>query len=132
MSDGLGGMPSRAVDVEWEVSHDERFERIAQRGISTAAAESAHSVHVELTGLEAGREYFYRFRADGHLSPPGRTRTAPSQSSFAPLTMCFASCSNYEHGWFTAYRRLAEETRILFCTLAITSTSARRTSTPRR
>lgn len=25
------------------------------------------------------------------------------------LTMCVASCSNYEHGWFTAYRRLAEE-----------------------
>ena len=109
MGDGLSGMPPRAVDVEWEVAHDERFEHIAQRGISTAAAESAHSVHVELTGLEAGREYFYRFRVDRHLSPPGRTRTAPEPGSFAPLTMCFASCSNYEHGWFTAYRRLAEE-----------------------
>lgn len=27
----------------------------------------------------------------------------------APLTMCFASFSNYEQGWFTAYRRLAED-----------------------
>ena len=25
------------------------------------------------------------------------------------MTMCVASCSNYEQGWFTAYRRLAEE-----------------------
>lgn len=108
-ADGLGGMPPRAVDVEWEVAYDERFARIVQRGISTAAAEAAHSVHVELTGLQAGREYFYRFRTDGHLSPHGRTRTAPEPGSFAPLTMCFASCSNYEHGWFTAYRRLAEE-----------------------
>jgi hypothetical protein len=23
--------------------------------------------------------------------------------------MCFASCSQYEHGWFTAYRSLAED-----------------------
>jgi alkaline phosphatase D len=106
---GLGGMPSRAVDVEWELAYDERFVRIAQRGITVAAAELAHSVHVELTGLQPGREYFYRFRADGHLSPAGRTRTTPEPGSLAALTMCFASCSNYEHGWFTAYRRLAEE-----------------------
>jgi alkaline phosphatase D len=25
------------------------------------------------------------------------------------MTMCFASCSNYEQGWFTAYRHLADE-----------------------
>lgn len=49
--DGLGGMPARAVDVEWEVATDERFTRIEQRGITTAAPEAAHSVHVELTGL---------------------------------------------------------------------------------
>ena len=107
--DGLGGMPARAVEVEWEVAADERFERVEQRGITTAAAEAAHSVHVELSGLRPGRDYFYRFRADGHLSPAGRTRTAPEPGSLAPLTMCFVSCSNYEHGWFTAYRRLAEE-----------------------
>ena len=35
--DGLGGMPARAVDVDWEVAADERFTRIEQRGITTAA-----------------------------------------------------------------------------------------------
>ena len=40
----------------------------------------------------------------GHLSPAGRTRTAPAPGSLAPLTMCFASCSHYEQGYFTAYR----------------------------
>ena len=49
--DGLGGMPGRPVDVEWEVAADERFSRVEQRGITTAAPEAAHSVHVELTGL---------------------------------------------------------------------------------
>ena len=67
-------------------------------------------MHVELSGLRPGAEYFYRFRTAGHLSPVGRTRTAPEPESLvAPLTMCVASCSNYEQGWFTAYRKLAEE-----------------------
>jgi alkaline phosphatase D len=107
--DGLGGMPARPIDVEWEVADDERFTRIVQRGIATAASEAAHSVHVELAGLRPGAEYHYRFRADGYISQAGRTRTAPAPGSLAPLTMCAASCSNYEQGWFTAYRRLADE-----------------------
>ena len=106
---GFGGMPANAVNVEWEVAADERFTRVVQRGITTAAAELAHSVHVELIGLRFGAEYFYRFRTDGHISPAGRTRTAPEPGSLAPMTMCFASCANYEQGWFTAYRRLADE-----------------------
>jgi len=107
--DGYGGMPGHTVDVEWEVADDERFTRVAQRGLAVAAPELAHSVHVELAGLRPGAEYFYRFRTGGHVSPAGRTRTAPALGSHSPLTMCFASCSNYEQGWFTAYRHLAEE-----------------------
>ena len=109
--DGGLGMPARVVDVEWEVAADERFTRVAQRECTTAATpQLAHSVHVELAGLRPGTEYFYRFRVDGHLSPVGRTRTAPDPGSLSePLTMCFASCANYDAGFFTAYRRLAEE-----------------------
>jgi alkaline phosphatase D len=107
--DGLGGMPARVVDVEWEVAADDRFRRIEQRGITTAGPDTAHSVHVELTGLRPGTDYYYRFRVDGYLSPAGRTRTAPEPGSLAPLTMCVASCSNYQQGFFTAYRRIADE-----------------------
>ncbi|PRC48083.1 alkaline phosphatase, partial [Mycobacterium sp. ITM-2017-0098] len=107
--DGLGGMPARVVDVEWEVASDEQFRRVEQRGVTAATPESAHAVHVELGGLQSGAEYFYRFRADGFLSLAGRTRTAPAPTALTPLTMCVASCSNFEQGWFTAYRRLAEE-----------------------
>ena len=102
-------MPARGVDVEWEVARDEWFTRIEQRGMTTAAPEAAHSVHVELTGLRPGADYFYHFRTGGYVSPSGRTRTAPEDDSLAPMTMCVASCSNYEQGWFTAYRRLADE-----------------------
>ncbi|SCE71704.1 alkaline phosphatase D [Micromonospora matsumotoense] len=107
--DGLGGMPDRVVEVQWEVAADELFRHVVQRGTATARPESAHSVHVELTGLLPGREYFYRFRAEGHLSPTARTRTAPDPAALpAALAMGFVSCSHYEQGYFTAYRRLAE------------------------
>jgi phosphodiesterase/alkaline phosphatase D-like protein len=52
--DGFGGMPARGVDVGWEVAADERFTRIEQRGMTTAAAEAAHNVRVELAGLRPG------------------------------------------------------------------------------
>lgn len=108
--DGLGGMPDQVVDVQWEVADDPGFARVAQRGVTSARPESAHSVHVALTGLRPDAEYFYRFRAGGFLSPAGRTRTAPQPESLpTQLTICVVSCANYEDGWFTAYRGVADE-----------------------
>ncbi len=108
--DGLGGVPQRVIPVQWQLSADEGFRRVVRRGTEQTRPDSAHSLHVELAGLEPGREYFYRFRAQGNLSEIGRTRTAPAPDSTPDsLRMAFASCSQYEHGFFTAYRRLAEE-----------------------
>ncbi len=75
--DGMGGMPARPVTVEWELAADERFRRVVRRGRVQARPEQAHSVHVELAGLAPGRDYWYRFRTGRHVSPVGRTRTAP-------------------------------------------------------
>ncbi len=107
--DGLGGMGTTHTEVEWELASDERFRKIVRRGRETTGPELGHSVHVELAGLSAGREYFYRFKVGSQVSPAGRTRTTPGGSSMAPFTMLFTSCSQYEHGYFTAYRRMAEE-----------------------
>ncbi|MFF3437331.1 alkaline phosphatase D family protein [Streptosporangium sp. NPDC002721] len=110
---GRGGMPVRDVDVEWQLATDERFSKVVRKGTGSARWKRAHSVHVEVDGLEPGREYFYRFRAEGHLSPTGRTRTAPSavssMSASSALTFAVAACAHYEHGFYTAYRRLAEQ-----------------------
>src|SRR3954468_10044631 len=76
--DGLGGMPSRDVPVQWELAADDRFRRIVRRGVAVARAAAAHTVHVELDGLPPAREYFYRFKAERYVSPTGRTRTAPA------------------------------------------------------
>src|SRR2546430_543882 len=57
----LAGLQERPVTVRWEVAHDEKFSRLVQTGQSQALAGLAHSVHVEVQGLEADRWYFYRF-----------------------------------------------------------------------
>ncbi|EQD86686.1 alkaline phosphatase D family protein [Saccharopolyspora erythraea] len=107
--DGTGGMPDKVVEVQWEVAEDEAFSRIVQSGEQDAAPDLGHSVHVELEGLKPGAEYFYRFRAEGSISPVGRTRTAPAPGTMGELTMCFASCAHFGEGYFTAYRRMAED-----------------------
>jgi alkaline phosphatase D len=106
--DGHGGMSPYDADVEWQVAEDEAFTRVVRSGTVTARRAWAHSVHVEPAGLRPGAEYFYRFRTAGHVSPAGRTRTAPAAGATPALTFGTVSCSNYEQGYFTGYRRLAE------------------------
>ena len=107
--DGKGGMPDKTVPVQWEVAEDEKFTKVVQRGDAQAAPELGHSVHVELKGLRPGAEYFYRFKTGNEISPAGRTRTAPAGNTLGELTMCFCSCAHHGQGYFTAYRRMAED-----------------------
>lgn len=108
--DGLGGMPGRRYDVSWQVATDPGFRRVEQAGRVRAVPDAAHAVHVEVAGLRPGREYWYRFRLGRHVSPVGRALTAPEPwRTPAALAMSFVSCSQLEHGFFTAYRRLAED-----------------------
>ncbi|MEV6863844.1 alkaline phosphatase D family protein [Streptosporangium subroseum] len=108
--DGLGGMPNRQVPVHWQVAKDERFKKIVRRGVESARPEEAHSVHVELDGLDSGAEYFYRFKVENELSPAGRTLTAPAPGTRKrDLHLSFTSCADYQKGWFTPYRRMAED-----------------------
>ena len=109
-ADGQGGMPNADVTVEWQVSASEQFGSLVASGSVTARYADAHSVHVVAGGLDADSEYYYRFRAQGQLSPVGRTRTAPATGTFgAGLTMAFASCADWQSGYYTAYRRMAED-----------------------
>jgi alkaline phosphatase D len=108
--DGKGGMPPLKVPVYWEVAEDERFRKVVRRGKGFARPELAHSLHVEVRGLKPAREYFYRFSAGSELSPTGRTKTAPVPgASVGAFAFAFASCQMYEHGYYTAYRRMSEE-----------------------
>jgi alkaline phosphatase D len=104
-----GGMPPVAVEVGWEVAADEAFRNIVRSGTEAAAPEWAHSVHAEVTGLEPGRWYFYRFHAGGATSPVGRARTTQRPARDERLRFAFASCQQYEQGYYAAYRHMAAE-----------------------
>ncbi|MFC4563378.1 alkaline phosphatase D family protein [Nocardiopsis mangrovi] len=108
--DGHGGMPRRDLTVEYEVATDARFRRVAARGRAVAVPELAHAVHPHVKGLDPGREYFYRFRAGGEISPVGRTRTAPAPGAEPDrLSFAMTSCQAWYHGHYTAYRDIAEQ-----------------------
>jgi alkaline phosphatase D len=102
------GVPPHAVDVRWEVAKDRGMRQIVKAGRTAATPELGHSVHVEVNGLEAGREYFYRFHVDDATSPVGHTKTAPAFETFADrVRFAFASCQNYEQGYFLTHRDMA-------------------------
>jgi alkaline phosphatase D len=105
-----GGMPAANIEVAWEVGREPNLRTIIQKGSVAARPELGHSVHVEVNGLEPGREYWYRFRVGNEVSQVGRTVTAPAAGAAVDrLRFAVCGCSHYEAGYFTAFRRLADE-----------------------
>ena len=105
-----GGMPGQPVEVNWEVSASTNFSAPVQKGTYLARPELNHSVHVEVSGLQPGRDYFYRFIAGDEVSQVGRTKTAPALGAAVDsIRYGVVGCNHYESGYFTAYRRAAEQ-----------------------
>jgi alkaline phosphatase D len=103
----LGALDPLPIAVHWEVFADEALRTPVASGLAQAEPEWAHSVHVEVEGLDPGRWYWYRFRAGEAQSPVGRARTAPPPSEAAPLRFALASCQQYEQGYYGAWRDAA-------------------------
>ena len=99
-----GGINQGAIPVRWELFLDEAMQQIIRQGEELAVPQLAHSVHVDVQGLDPQREYWYRFSVGTHASEPGRTKTLPAANSH-PESIRFvtASCQNYTHGYFVAY-----------------------------
>lgn len=109
-TDTPGGMSADDVPVYWEVAEDEAFEKLVARGVETAQAGYAHSVHVTVEGLRADRWFFYRFEVGAHRSAVGRARTLPKAgASTDHFVLAVTSCQRYEHGYFASHRYLAAE-----------------------
>ncbi|MDZ8183297.1 MAG: alkaline phosphatase [Nostoc sp. ChiSLP02] len=105
-----GGMPFVNVPVRWQVALDENMRKVVCRGTVLATPELAHSVHVDVRGLDPDRWYWYQFQVGREVSPIGRTRTAPAFYGYiSQLNFAFASCQDWQNGYYTAYRHLAEE-----------------------
>jgi len=105
-----GGMPQETVEVSWMIADDERFSKGVRKGTTVARPDWGHSVHVEVEGLEPDRWYWYQFRAGEQVSPKGRARTMPGLGTMPDrLNFAFASCQNYEQGYYTAFEHMARE-----------------------
>ena len=105
-----GGMPMAVMPVKWQVASDERFQSLVAEGEAPARPELGHAVHVEVTGLEPNRPYWYRFEAGGERTLRGRARTLPAPGAAVDrLRFGVAGCQHYEEGLFTAFGHLARE-----------------------
>jgi alkaline phosphatase D len=105
-----GGVSADAVEVTWELANDEAMTDIVQQGTYVTEAAWAHSVHAEVTGLQPGREYWYRFRFGEFESPVGRTKTAPAPGEIPDsFRFAFASCQRWDQGLYTAFRDMAAQ-----------------------
>lgn len=105
-----GGMPNRPIAVQWSLASDANMRNVVQRGSTLATPELAHSVHVEVSGLQPSRDYWYQFKVGNEYSVVGHTRTAPPVgSSPGQLKFAFVSCQNYVNGYWPAHAALAEE-----------------------
>lgn len=95
------------VAVLWEVALDARFSRIIRRGRVLTGEDIDYTVKADVLGLPAAARLYYRFRANGQLSPVGRTRTLPA-GAVEQVKLAVFSCSNYPAGYFHVYAEAAK------------------------
>jgi len=98
------------VAVDYEIAETANFSTIYRKGSAAALPELGYSVHLDLQGLNPGKEYYYRWMLGGEVSNVGRTKTAPAlDATTESFRFGFASCQQYEHGYFTALDHMAKE-----------------------
>ncbi|EGD53806.1 alkaline phosphatase D family protein [Gordonia neofelifaecis] len=111
---GRGGRSS----LIWEVAADRSFGSVVVSGAVSTDASRDHTVKVDVSGLAPKALYWYRFRvtggpAAGAVSTVGRTKTAPAtDADVAKVKFGVVSCSNWEAGYFAAYRHLAKRSEL--------------------
>ncbi len=98
---------AKALEGRWFVACDPQFKKVCRAGSFITDVTRDFTVKIDAKGLAPNRTYYYRFEAADARSPIGRTKTLPVGNT-ASLRFAFASCSNYPHGYFNAYARIAQ------------------------
>ncbi|NCP24717.1 MAG: alkaline phosphatase D family protein [Erythrobacter sp.] len=94
--------------LDWQMMEADANRRVVAEGRVIASPDRDFCCKAQVSGLEPGRWYYYRFTApDGTQSDEGRTRTLPVGPT-ARFRMAVFSCSNMGFGWFNAYAHAAE------------------------
>lgn len=107
-----GETQTKPITVSWQVAEAGAPDTIIASGKTQTNTSRDWTVKVDATGLTAATNYTYRFSvvtAEGTVtSREGNMRT-PSLSGNTPVNLGVVSCSNWQFGYFTAYRALSEE-----------------------
>src|SRR3984957_3503207 len=92
-----GGMSGGDVTISYEIATDDAMANVVRAGDAVAEQKFAHSVHLDVGGLQPGRSYWYRFKSGDAVSPVGRAITLPAPgTALDKMRFGFVSCSNYE------------------------------------
>jgi alkaline phosphatase D len=101
---GNGGS---ALTVDFFVATDPGMTAMVKTGRVSTDASRDYTVKVDADGLQPNTTYYYRFSAGSAQSPVGRTKTLPIGDT-GRLRLAVVSCASLAHGYFNAYRRIAE------------------------
>lgn len=96
------------ASVGWQIATDTNFVNIVNSGSVSTDANKDYTVKVDATGLQENTWYYYRFKSGNTYSIMGRTRTSPS-GNVNNLRFAVVSCSDYENGYFNAYRDIVNK-----------------------
>ncbi|MGA9869902.1 MAG: alkaline phosphatase D family protein [Rhodococcus sp. (in: high G+C Gram-positive bacteria)] len=111
---GSGKGPT--TTVRWRVATDRELTSLVRSGTTTTGVDNDHTVKIDVDGLSPATTYYYCFEvldgsASGTQSAVGTTRTAPAADADVDrIRFGVVSCSNWESGYFGAYRHLAART----------------------
>ena len=96
--------------VQVEISTTPEFKKILAGGTATISADSDWTCRFLAKDLEPNHVYWYRFIDDhGFASRVGRTMTAHSDNSDAPVRFTFVSCQCPNEAGLNAYRKMIFE-----------------------
>ena len=100
----------RPVEVNWRGRQRRRLQRnVVAAGRAGRTADRRTPSTSKCAALRPGRDYWYRFDAGGAREPgrPHPHRARGRRQRRDRLRFAFASCQQYEQGYFAAYRDMA-------------------------
>lgn len=97
-----------SVQLLLEVSETADFSAVKHQQLCLARQEADYCCKVDLTGLEPGRSYYYRFSDSNTVSAVGHGKTLPA-GSVSQVRFAVLSCSNYPAGYFHVYQQVAQQ-----------------------
>ena len=88
--------------LRWEVAETAAFGALVASGAVGAPAAADYTAVVDVPGLAANKEYYYRFRSERTAadSVVGETKTLPTGAQASSVKLAVVSCANFQAGLF--------------------------------